>query len=175
VSPTGWLVFTWGVLGVVALLGQALLRLSPLAWEAVTSELSALQWLVLAGWVVLNAHAEGYRGFHRRFSPRVVARALHLARHPRPIFVAFAPIFCMSLVGASRRGQIVARVVVVAIVALVIGVRMLEQPWRGIIDAGVVAGLGLGTLSLLGFVVAALLGRPPSIDPDLAPDVSEPA
>jgi hypothetical protein len=165
----GWSVFAWGIGGVVLLLAQALARLAPLAWEAVQAGLSGLQWTILAVWVVANAHAEGYRGFHRRFSPRVVARALHLSSHPRGTLVLLAPLYCMSLVHASRRGLIVARVLVLAIVLLVVSVRMLDQPWRGIVDAGVVVGLGIGTLSLLGFVALAIAGRPPAIDPDLPP------
>lgn len=161
--------FAWGIVGVVALLAQALVRLAPLAWDAVVGGLSAFQWAILCAWVAISAHAEGYRGFHRRFSPRVVARALHLSARPRLGLVLVAPIYCMSLVHASRRGLIVARVLVVAIVLLVVSVRMLDAPWRGIVDAGVVVGLGLGTLSLLGFVAAAIGGRPPAIDPDLPP------
>ena len=164
----GWLAFAWGLLGVVALLSQALVRLGLLAWEAIDGGLSTGQWVGLVAWVVVMAHSEGYRGFHRRFSPRVVARALHLRRNPTPIRVALAPLFCMSLFGASPRGMKVARLVVLGIVSLVLVVRMLEQPWRGIIDAGVVVGLGIGLLSLFGFVVSAAFGRPPGIDPDLA-------
>lgn len=163
----GWLLFAWGVLGVVALLASSLWRLGPLAWEAIESGLSTVQWAVLAVWVVVSAHAEGYRGFHRRFSPRVVARALYLGAHPHLVWGLLAPIYCMSLVHASRRGKIVARTLVVAIVGLVILIRALAQPWRGVIDAGVVVGIGLGLASMLGFAVAALAGRPPAIDPDL--------
>ena len=35
----------------------------------------------------------------------------------------------------------------------------LNEPWRGIIDAGVVAGLGLGMLSMLGYFVLGLMGH----------------
>jgi hypothetical protein len=168
ISALGWIGFGWGLVGVIALLGSALWRLTPLSLEAIELGLTGWQWAILVGWVALNAHAEGYRGFHRRFSPRVVARALHLRAHPQPGWVVIAPLFCMSLVGASARGMKVARIVSASILTLVLIVRSLDQPWRGIIDAGVVVGLGLGTLSLLGFLAGALLGRPPSIDPDLA-------
>ncbi|MCA9655645.1 MAG: hypothetical protein H6712_00370 [Myxococcales bacterium] len=160
----------WGVAGVVALLVQPLLRLTPMALEAIQSDLSGLQWTVLAAWLVVNAHAEGYRGFHRRFSPRVVARAQVIARSPRPLWVVLAPLFCMSLFHASRRGLWVARILVLAIVLLVMGVRQLSQPWRGIVDAGVVLGLTIGTVSLLYYFVAALLGRVPPVPPDLPPE-----
>jgi hypothetical protein len=168
----GRLIELWGVAGVVALLVQALLRLTPLAVDAIRDGMSAGQWVLLVIWVVINAHAEGYRGFHRRFSPRVVARAQWLGAHPRPHLVVLAPVFCMSLIFASRRGRWVARIVLAAIVAIVVVVRGLAQPWRGIVDAGVVVGLGLGLISLLYFYARALRGLPPAIDPDLPPPAS---
>jgi hypothetical protein len=161
----------WGVLGVVTLLTQSLVRLSPRAWAAIAGGLSAPQWTLLGAWVTINAYAEGWRGFHHRFSPRVVARARVLARDARPLDAVFAPLFCMSLYHASRRGRWTARIVVVTIVALVLAVRLLPQPWRGIIDAGVVVGLGTGLLSLAWHAVRALGGRPPAIAPDV-PDAS---
>src|SRR5688500_7986723 len=134
-------------------------------------ELTALQWVVLVVWSIWMAYSEGWRGFHLRFSPRVVARAWWLAEHSTPsratpLRVVLAPLFCMSLFGASRRGLIVARVLVLAIVALVVVIRMLEQPWRGIVDAGVVLGLALGLVSLLVHAARAL-GGAPRADPDL--------
>jgi len=168
----GRVAFAWGIAGVLLLLGQALLRLIPLAWGAVTSDLSTLQWAVLAVWVVVMAHAEGYRGFHLRFSPRVVARALWLADNARPGLAVAAPVFCMSLFGASKKGMLVSRLLVVGIFGLVMAVRTLPQPWRGIIDAGVVAGLGIGTASILWHVARALGGTPPPMPPDL-PDPAD--
>jgi hypothetical protein len=158
------LIGAYGVLGVVALLAQALWRLTPRAWEAIAGGLTTTQWVVTVVWVVAMAHAEGYRGFHRRFSPRVVARAQYLAEHPTP------PLYCMSLFAASRRGMIVARGLVVGITVLVVLVRMLPQPWRGIVDAGVVVGLALGTLSILYYAGRAVAGYEPVVPPDLPED-----
>jgi hypothetical protein len=160
------LVALWGIGGVVALLVQALVRLGPLALEALRMELSAVQWVALVLWSAWMAYSEGWRGFHLRFSPRVVARAWWLADHPTVVRAALAPIFGMSLFGASRRGLWVARGLVLMIVALVVVIRMLAQPWRGIVDAGVVLGLALGLVSLLAHTVRALAGRPRA-DPDL--------
>ncbi|HET6583582.1 MAG TPA: hypothetical protein VFG69_09040 [Nannocystaceae bacterium] len=157
----------WGVLGVLALLGQAFARLGPRALEAWTMGLSPSQLVVLAAWTGFMIYSEGVRGFHRRFSPRVVARAMWLREHPRPLFVAIAPFFCMSLVHASKRGLVVARVLVFAIVLLVAVVSQMPQPWRGIVDAGVVAGLGIGAASILWFAARALAGTRPPIAPDL--------
>ncbi|MEM7153234.1 MAG: hypothetical protein AAF799_10340 [Myxococcota bacterium] len=165
----GRIAAVWGVMGVVVLLVQPLTRLAPMALEAIESGLTTFQWIVLVTWVVINAHAEGYRGFHRRFSPRVIARAQVLSRSPHWSWVVFAPLFCMNLFHASRRGLIVARILVVAIVLLVVLVRQLDQPWRGIVDAGVVVGLGLGLISLLYYAVRGVLGHPPAVPPDLPP------
>jgi hypothetical protein len=157
----------WGIAGVVGLLAQAIVRLTPRAVEALKSELDTMQWITLVLWCAFMVHAEGYKGFHRRFSPRVVARAWTLAEHPRTWQVVFAPAFCMSLVHASRRGLAVAWCVLLGVVALVAFVSRMSQPWRGIIDAGVVLGLALGLLSILYFTVRAATGSPPPVDPDL--------
>jgi hypothetical protein len=140
---------------VLLLLGQALYRLLPLALEPLLDgSMSALQWALYLGWVVFNAYAEGYRGFQRSFSPRVVARAIHLAHHPRPSHVLLAPLFCMALFHAKRKNLILAWGLTSAIVVVIVAVRQLPQPWRGIVDGGVVVGLVWGALSL-----AWLLGR----------------
>lgn len=168
-SLTGRLAATWGVLGVIAFLAQALVRLGAIAFEGVAQLTSPLEHIVLAIWVLVMAYAEGWRGFHRRFSPRVVARALVLARDPRPLRALLAPLFCMSLFGASRRGLLVARILLGGIVVLVLFVRMLDQPWRGVVDAGVVVGLGIGTASIGWHAARALRGLPLGVDADVAP------
>lgn len=161
------LVTIWGITGVLALLGQAIWRMCPWVAEAFESDLGGGHWAFAGIWVLFMAHAEGYRGFHRRVSPRVVARARHLARHPRPVSVALAPFYCMSLFGASRRGVIVARSVFVGVVVLIMIVRTFPQPWRGLVDAGVVVGLGIGVVSILYHALGATWGRRLPVGPDL--------
>ena len=157
----------WGIAGVLGLLVQALYRLTPYAIEAITHPLTTLELAVLVGWVAFNGYSEGWRGFHRMFSPRVVARAQALDADPRPWLVVLAPIYCMGLVHATRRRLVVSWVLTLGIVAIVIAVRLLDQPWRGIVDAGVVAGLAIGFVSIVYFLVLALLGRAMPVDPDL--------
>jgi hypothetical protein len=169
------LVVTWGVGGVVALLGQALWRLTPMALEPLREgNMTGLQATLYVGWTLFNAYAEGYRGFQRSFAPRTVARAFHLARHRHPLHVALAPAYCMSLFHATRRGRIVAWSVLGGVVVLVTLVRRLPQPWRGIVDAGVVVGLAWGTLAILVLFVRALGGKLPAVDCQL-PDARVPA
>jgi hypothetical protein len=159
---------SWGIIGVLVLLAQALYRLTPFALEPLERHmLSGWQLALYVGWSLFNAYAEGYRGFQRSFSPRVVARAMHLARHPRPLHVVLAPLYCMAFFHARRKTVIVAWVLFALIVVVVAFVRRLDQPWRGIIDAGVVVGLLWGSLSIVVLFIAALAGRPTSADASL--------
>jgi len=165
---TGWrrLVVLWGLGGILLLLGQAIVRLAHWTVEAVVEGMEPWQWAICGVWVLFQLYAEGHRGFHLRFSPRVVSRAYYLARHPRPLHVAFAPFYCMSLFHASRRGRIVSWTLVIVIVCLVILIRHAPQPWRGIVDAGVVAGLLWGAGSVVLHWVRAWR-RDPGLPPDL--------
>lgn len=146
----------WGLAGVAALLGSATWRLGRLALPAVTGDLSGFQLAALAAVVLFMAYAEGYRGFQRGFSPRVAARARYLLDHPRTLHVLLAPFFCMGYFHATRRRQRTSILLTVGIIGLVLAVRLLPQPWRGIVDAGVVVGLAWGLLSVLGFGLKAL-------------------
>lgn len=160
--------FHWGVFGVVALLVSAVLRLSPLVAELRFHSLSTLQWVVLVGFGIYMLYAEGIKGFHRNFSPRVVARAYHLREHSLPLLALFAPLFCMGFIHATKKRRLTSILVTSGIVVLVLLVRLLPQPWRGIIDCGVVAGLVTGIASLLWFWARAVfLRQPPAVALDL--------
>jgi len=151
-STTALLLSLWGIGGVAALLGSAVWRLTPIAVEPIAGgELDPTLWLLLAAWVAFMAYSEGYRGFHTRFSPRTAARALWLGRNPKPVRAILAPLFCMGFFGATRRVMITAWSITTMVVCLVLLVHRLDQPWRGIVDAGVVVGLAWGLLSLLWF------------------------
>ena len=142
--PIGLVAAGWGVLGVAALLTRAIWRLSPVAVDGLSAGLPVWGWLAAAGWIAFMAYFEGYRGFQRGFAPRVVARAAELARSPSPLRVLLAPLYCMSLFAAARRRMIVSWTLLAGIVALIVGVARLAQPVRGVVDAGVVVGLGWG-------------------------------
>jgi hypothetical protein len=145
----------WGVTGVSLLLGWAIVRLTPVAWRAMAAPLAPLQWAALIGIVLAMAFFEGYRGFQRNFSPRVAARARHLSLHPTPLRAALAPLFCIGYFGAPRSRRVASTALSAGIVVLVVTVRRLDQPWRGIIDAGVVVGLAWGLAALWIFTARA--------------------
>ncbi|GAB4388664.1 MAG: hypothetical protein Kow0025_09320 [Thermodesulfovibrionales bacterium] len=148
----------WGIGGISLLLGAAIYRLTPLALEAVDHGLGAPHWAALAGFALFMAYAEGYRGFQQRFSPRAAARALYLRRNPTLLRVALAPFFCMGYFHATRRRKISSISLTLGIIALIALVRLLSQPWRGIIDFGVVVGLVWGEATVLYFSASAFFG-----------------
>ncbi len=171
-APTALLIFLWGVGGVLGVLVNAIARILPMALEPLRSgAMTPALWAAAALWIAWMAYTEGYRGFHRAFAPRVIVRALHLARAPRPALVVLAPLVAMGLIHATRKRKIVSWAIVLGVTAIVLVVRGVAQPWRGIIDGGVIIGLAIGTLSIGGYMIAALLGRPPAI----AHDMPEPA
>lgn len=168
--PVAALISVWGMLGVVLLIGSALWRLTPLAVEPIAAgSLSVGHWALMVGWVAFNAYAEGYRGFQKRFSPRTAARAIYLGQNPSTVRVLLAPLFCMGFFGATRRVTISAWVVLLVVMGLVALVRVLDQPWRGIVDAGVVVGLGWGLLTLVGFFVKGMSDGTLPADPQVTP------
>ena len=158
----------WGVLGFVLLLARAIWSLTPLALEPLVSgSLSTFQGGIYVLWVGFMAYSEGYRGFQCKVAPRVAVRAMYAAHHPRPVLVALAPLFCMGLFHATRKRLIVSWTVLVGVVSMVVLVRYLGQPWRGIVDGGVVVGLLWGMVAILWFFVRSLLGRPPAVAPEV--------
>lgn len=163
----GQLGLVWGLGGVCVLLGSAIVRLAPRAFEPVRDGMSGLEWAAWIGSVVFMAYTEGYKGFQLNFSPRVVARALHLREHPRPLHVLLAPLFCMALFHASKVRLIVAWGILAGVVTLVTIVRGFSQPWRGIVDAGVIVGLTWGVAAIVVFAVRGLSGRSLPIEPGL--------
>lgn len=143
------LAYYWGIAGVVLLLASAVVRLTPYVLELATYPLSMLQQLLLAGFVLFMLYSEGWKGFHLNFSPRVVARAEGLSRAPTALLTLLAPLVCMGFLHATRKRQLISLILTSGILLLVLVVRMLPQPWRGIVDAGVVLGLAFGILSIL--------------------------
>ncbi len=151
----GILAATWGIVGICLILGSAIYRLTQIAFEAFGYTLAWHHWLVALVWVGFMAYSEGYRGFQQGFSPRVAARIAYLRRNPSMLRMLLAPLFCMGYFHIERKRQLITIVITLMIIGIVQVVHLLEQPWRGIIDLGVVVGLAWGLLSLLIFTVQA--------------------
>ncbi len=161
------LAMTWGIGGVLALLFKAIWRLTPRAVEALEMDLAATHWAFAVPWVLFMAYSEGHKGFHKSFSPRVVARTLALGRDLQPVRVALAPAFVMGFFHGTRRRVLTSWILTTFIVLLILGVRLLDQPWRGLVDLGVVVGLSWGCLSISALGLKAWRDGGTDVDPQL--------
>lgn len=157
----------WGLAGVILLLGSAVYRLTPLFISAFSYDWHWYHWISLALIVLFMAYAEGYRAFQQAFSPRVAARARYLRDNPNVLHAIFAPFFCMAYFHATKRRKTTSIAVTVGIIVLVILVRFLPQPWRGMIDGGVVVGLAWGLISLFIFSLRALTSKAFEYSPEV--------
>lgn len=143
-SSMRWLAVAWALAGFTLLLGFAIYRLAAVAVDGLLDELQPVHWLVLVGNVLFMAYTEGYRGFQLGYSPRFAARTLLLRNGGSLVHCLLAPLFAMGLYAAPRRQLMTGWLLTALIVLLVIVFRYIPQPWRGILDAGVVVGLGWG-------------------------------
>lgn len=143
----GGFAFVWGLGGFFLLLIFAVYRLAPIAWEAMQQPLNAIQYALLIGNSLFMAYSEGYKGFQKAYSPRVVARAFYLKRHATLPLAILAPFFCMTFFAAPRKRVMTSWILTIAIIILIILFQKLPSPWRGILDAGVVVGLTWGMVA----------------------------
>ena len=158
----------WGVLGVAAVLLFAVVRLAPIAWQAIVDGMTLMQWALFVANVGFMAWSEGYVGFQQRFSPRLAARALYLSRNEMPIStLVLAPLFCCGYFCATRRVRFAVWMGTGGIILLVLAVQQFSQPWRGILDAGVVVGLSWGLISLIFNVFRAFSSAPFDHSPEM--------
>ncbi len=150
------------------ILGRALSRLFPLSVEALEQlPWTTAQYAFAAVWLIFMGYAEGYKGFQKRFAPRVVARAWHLAANPRWHHLLLAPAFCIGYFHGSRRRLITSWAITIGVVLIVMVVKQVSQPWRGIVDLGVVLGLGWGLVAVLGQAVVVARRGGTDVDPQL--------
>jgi hypothetical protein len=129
--------------------------------------LNVYQWVGLFLWMIFMVYFEGYRGFHKAFSPRVVLRLHVLAQHPTVTSALLAPLVGMGLIRATRKRLIVSWSVIGMIVMLVFSVSKLDYPYRAIIDLGVVAGLLVGSISLTYHYIRSFKGHFPDMPSDM--------
>ncbi|MDG2090081.1 MAG: hypothetical protein P8J61_03085 [Gammaproteobacteria bacterium] len=151
--------YYWGISGVLLILLFAIVRLSLRVLDMLNYSLNLWQWLSLILFALYMAYAEGYKGFHLNFAPRVIIRAkafLEKNSLKSFLYVILAPLLCMGYIYATKKRKLISFILTGAIITLVLLVRMLPQPWRGIVDAGVVLGLFLGVCSIVYFWVQSL-------------------
>ncbi len=164
----GWVHVVWGLGGILAFLTYAVYRLAGKFLEALDFSFTGPQWLLLVVNTAFMAYSEGYKGFHKSFAPRVVARALTLRSQAAGLRVLLAPLFCMGYFHTTRRRLLGTYGLTIGIAVLIVLFQYLPQPWRGILDFGVVVGLSLGIASILLFIDRALFRGGLEVSPEIS-------
>lgn len=159
-SMAGLFAAAWGVAGFTGLLVFAIVRLTAMAQGGFALPWHPQHWLALVASVAGMAYFEGYRAFQCAYAPRFAARVASLLVEATALRVLLAPAYCMSFFAAPRQRIVASWAVTIAIVALVLAVRLLPQPWRGILDAGVVVGLSWGLAATLLACRGSFSGQP---------------
>jgi len=157
----------WGLVGVSILLVWAVVRLTPYTIELWQLDLQWYHWGLLLTNIIFMAYTEGYKGFQLGAAPRLGARIRYLYQNPTLMHVIFGPLFCCSYFHTTLRRLISRYIMTIMIIALIIVVSRFQQPWRGIVDAGVVIGLAWGLVSILYYGTRALLDDEFNFSPEL--------
>ncbi|WP_156817055.1 hypothetical protein [Rubritalea marina] len=150
-----------------ALLLSAICRLAPRGFAVLSQDLTLVQWVALALFAIFMLHAEGYRGFQKKFSPRTAARVHYLYHNTTPLRALLAPLFCVGYFDASKKTRIVSTCLTIGIILLIMVVRYCPEPWRGIIDFGVTLGLSYGLASYIVFLFKVFSNKDHGIDPEM--------
>ena len=157
----------WGLAGFLLILLQAVIRLGPKAVDSIQNySWSTWDWMLFVVIILFMGISEGYKGFQKQVAPRAVARAHSLSAGSPLLHKALAPFFCMSLFHATKKRLIVSWCVYAGIVCLILIVRQIPQPYRGMVDAGVVVGLAWGMIAIGANLILVLTGSP-AADPEL--------
>jgi hypothetical protein len=159
----------WGVTGVILILSQACWRLAYESRHAFETQWTTIHWIAFIAIVFFMGYSEGYKAFQKQFSPRVVSRARTLLSDCTIVQLIFAPLFCMGFFHATKKRIIITYIVTFGIVLLIVAVRLMPHPWRGMVDVGVVVGLSWGMVAIL--VYAWIACTKP--DWDYPPDLPE--
>eukprot|EP01038_Epipyxis_sp_PR26KG_P013183 gene13183-17665_t len=155
----------WAIFQVISILANAVRRLVPIAIQPIIQkDVLPFHWILYVGWIGFMVYTEGYKAFQLKFSPMVVDRAFNLSSNPSIINYALAGPYSMGLFGAPKKRMIVSWCVTIGVFALVKIVKLLPYPYRSIIDAGVVAGLSYGSISICVLGIKALVGTPKKND-----------
>lgn len=162
----------WGIAGITALLGWAVVRLTPYVLEALQQDLQWYHWALLLLNVLFMSYTEGYKGFQLGAAPRVAARVRYLYQNPTWLHVIFSPLFCSSYFHTTRRRLIARYLLTTMIVFLIVIVSHFHQPWRGIVGAGVLIGLAWGLAAILYYSIKALWVDEFDCSPELPEPVS---
>lgn len=167
---TGIIAAAWGVVGLSMLLGFATWRLTMNSIEALKMPLNWVHWVVAIIFFAFMVYSEGYKGFQKSFAPRFAVRTRHLLYNTTSVQLLLAPLFCMSYFHAPKRRIIATFTLTTAIIILISLFQFIPQPWRGLLDAGVAAGLVWGIIANALFCIKAFTDEAFSWDAEIPAD-----
>ncbi len=127
----------------------AIARLTGIGLDSFAFDYRWYHWLLLFLNVAFMAYSEGYKGFQKAYSPRLAARIKYMRDYPRLSHFLLAPLFSMGYFHTTRRRLVTTYAMTAAIIVFIYVAHQLPQPWRGILDIGVVVGLSWGLISIL--------------------------
>tara|TARA_B110000503_G_C7144878_1_gene412472 strand:+ start:1620 stop:2141 length:522 start_codon:yes stop_codon:yes gene_type:complete len=159
--------FIWGSVGVIGVLLVSVVRLSNIALEFFIYPAHMWHWVALVIWVIFMAYSEGYKGFQQAFSPRVAARLIWLQKNPKVWLVVLAPLYAMGFIYASKKRTLISYSILVIVFLFVTIAVNLPQPWRPIVDAGVVIGLLWGAIATGWHILMAMRAGTSLVNPEL--------
>jgi len=168
ITAIGAIASCWGIIGFYSLVIFAMVRLSVHTVEAFAQPFTLVQWLVLLVSLVFMAYSEGYKGFQKSYSPRFAARVHYLSSQANGLQLVLAPLFCMGFFNAPKRRIISSVLLSSMIVTFVLLFKLVPQPWRGILDAGVVLGLIWGLITTALCCYQAFFTSKPIADPEVS-------
>ena len=156
VTVLGMIAAGWSMTGLLVLLGFAIWKLSTYTLESLQMPLNWMHWSVFIGFTGFMAHSEGYKGFQKSFSPRFAARTKYLLTNSTLTQCIFAPFFSMGYFHAPAKRVIASATLTIMIIVFIFLFRYIPQPWKGLLDAGVVIGLIWGMISTIFFCTKAI-------------------
>lgn len=163
----GWIASVWGFAGFMAILVIALIKLTVIAVDSFNYSFSTLHWLALIANSAFMAYSEGYKGFQKGYSPRLAARLIHLHHNASFLTMLLAPLFCMGFFAAPRKRIITSILLTLMIVIFILFFQLIPQPWRGILDIGVIIGLSWGLLATVFFCYQAFINPTSCVDAEV--------
>ncbi|HAW13791.1 MAG TPA: hypothetical protein DCW37_01090 [Cellvibrionales bacterium] len=168
ITAIGAIASCWGIIGFYSLVIFAMIRLSVYTVEAFAQPFTLVQWLVLVVSLIFMAYSEGYKGFQKSYSPRFAARVHYLSSQANGLQLILAPLFCMGFFNAPKRRIISSVLLSSMIVTFVLLFKLVPQPWRGILDAGVVLGLIWGLITTALCCYQVFFTSKPIADPEVS-------
>jgi len=139
----------WGILGFSVLVGNALRGMSAEIEYILATPLTAWQTVGFVLIVLVFGLAKGYFIFRQRFCRSYASRIGELIRPPvKLLYAVLAPLYCLNMIGAERRQLVRGYALVAGIILMIISVKFVPFPWRGMILTGVAVALTWAALEI---------------------------